>query len=252
MGKQVIPLGVGQIFNAVSQIQRYPLIFVDPEFPKTEDAATFIWTGPFQLEARFLPKSGKQRQDNFHLRVKGTKAEVDLGLTAGISDDKSFLGTESAFNVGEALLRLEVVGYAAQKRHFGQGLVGLDYVFSSDWSSKWELFYNGFGEVSQSLFSGLFHRSAPFQGTWYAGNVLVWEAHPLLKAHLISVVNLKDPSALFHFFLNYSLSNSVDLLAGQFVGLGRRNAEFGGQFFLSPTLSLGQSDISYAALRWYF
>ena len=42
IGKQVIPIGVGQIFNAVSQMQRYPLIFIDPEFPKTEDAVTVI------------------------------------------------------------------------------------------------------------------------------------------------------------------------------------------------------------------
>lgn len=251
-GKQVIPIGVGQIFNAVSQIQRYPLIFIDPEFPKTEDAATLIWTGPFQIESRFLRRNPGQIQDNFHLRFKGTTSGLDWGLTSGVSDNKKFFGGESAFNLGDALMRFELVSYFSGKRHFAQGLLGFDYVFSPTWSTKFELFYNGFGEVPQNLFTGLFHRSAPFQGTWYAGNSTLWEIHPLLKAHLVSVFNLKDPSALLHLFFNYSLSDSLDLLAGQFLGIGKGHSEFGGQLSLAPGFSLGQSDISYAALRWYF
>ncbi|MFM8269171.1 MAG: hypothetical protein ACKN9V_03200 [Pseudomonadota bacterium] len=252
LGKQVIPMGVGQVFNAVSQMQRYPLIFIDPEFPKTEDGATFIYTGPFQLEARYLPKTPGQVQDNFHIRIKGTPSNVDLGLTTGISDNKTFLGGESAFNLGQALMRLELVSYLKGAKKYAQGLLGFDYVFNSVLSSKLELFYNGFGEVAQNPFTGLFHRSAPFQGTWYAGNVTTWEAHPLLKTNLVSIVNLKDPSVLFHFFLNYSISNSVDLLAGQFLGWGKGASEFGGQRTLSPLSSLGQPDITYAAVRWYF
>jgi hypothetical protein len=252
LGKQVIPMGVGQIFNAVSQMQRYPLIFVDPEFPKTEDAATFIWTGAFQIETRYLPKTPGQSQDNFHVRFKGTVSEVDWGLTTGISDNKTFAGGESAFNLGEALMRAELISYFKASRQYAQGLVGFDYVFTPTLSSKLEVFYNGFGEVAQNPFTGLFHRSAPFQGTWYAGNVTTWEAHPLLKANLISIVNLRDPSVLLHFFLNYSLSNSTDLLVGQFLGVGQGSSEFGGQRRLSPFSSLGQPDLSYAALRWYF
>ncbi|NDC23281.1 MAG: hypothetical protein EB120_03235 [Proteobacteria bacterium] len=251
-GKQVVPMGVGQIFNAVSQIQRYPLIFIDPEFPKTEDAATFIWSGPFQVEARYLPKSPGQQTDNFHFRMKKTISGIDIALTGGRSDNKTFFGGESAFNVGQGLLRVELVSYFSNQKHYGQGLLGFDYVFSPAWSSKWEVFYNSFGEVTQNPLTGLFHRSAPFQGTWYAGNVTTWEIHPLLKANLVSIVNLKDPSALFHFFLNYSISNSWDLLAGQFLNVGSGTSEFGGQFRLTPVMSLGQPDISYAALRWYF
>lgn len=246
-GKQVIPIGVGQIFNAISQIQRYPLIFIDPEFPKTEDAATFIWSGLFQVEARYLPKNPGQQKDNFHLRFKGTKSGIDFALTTGRSDDKTFAGAESAFGVGEGLLRAELVSYFYKGRNYGQGLMGFDYVFSSAWSSKWEVFYNGFGE--REIY---FHRSAPFRGKWYAGNVTTWEIHPLLKANLISILNLSDPSSLFHLFFNYSLSNSLDLLLGQFVSIGKGTAEFGGEAPLSPTMSLGQPDISYAALRWYF
>jgi len=244
IGKQVIPIGVGQIFNAVSQIQRYPLIFIDPEYPKTEDGVTIIWKGPLQFEGRYLPRNPGQTQDNFHLRAKGNRDGADWALTAGRSDDKEFLGAETALNIGESILRAELVSYFFNNKEQGQGLIGLDHVFSSTWSSKWEFFYNGFG--------GAPHRSAPFRGTWYGANLTSWEVHPLLKAHLLSIVNLKDPSALFHLSFNYSLSNSWDLLVGQFVNLGKDSAEFGGKIPLGPGFAIGQPDITYAALRWYF
>lgn len=252
IGKQVIPLGVGQIFNAVSQMQRYPLIFIDPEFPKTEDAVSVIYSGAWQWEARYLPKAPGQREDNFHLRTKGSLLDIDVGLIAGRSDDKTFAGVEAAGNWGESLLRGELSGYRYRNRTYGQALLGWDHVFSATWSTKFEVFYNGFGEISGQTLGVFPHRSTPFRGTWYVGNFTTWEIHPLLKAHLLSVCNLQDSSALFHAYLNYSLSNSVDLLGGRFFNLGAGKEEFGGQIPLSPQFGLGQPDISYLALRWYF
>ena len=251
-GKQVVALGVAHIFNAVSQMQRYPLIFIDPEFPKTEDAVSFIWAGPLQFEARYLPKVSGQSKDNFHLRAKGGRDGWDFALTAGRSDDKAFWGLESAGGIGDALLRLELVGYNSKTQDYAQGLLGWDYIFSPSWSTKFEFFYNGFGEKTQTTLAPYPHRSSPFRGAWYCGNWTTWEIHPLLKSHLISVVNLRDPSALLHLFFNYSLGNSWDLLAGRFMGLGKEQSEFGGKLDLAPGISFGQPDITYLALRWYF
>ena len=191
-----------------------------------------------------MPKNPGQAKDNFHLRVKGDWLGADWALTAGRSDDKEFVGTESALNIGDSLLRAELVSYLKRNKTYGQGLLGFDTVFSAAWSSKWEVFYNGFGGVS--------HRSAPFQGTWYGANLTSWEIHPLLKANLLSILNFEDPSALFHLYFNYSLSSSWDLLLGQFLNRGKGTSEFGGEIPLGPGISLGQPDITYAALRWYF
>jgi len=243
---------VGQIFNAVSQMQRYPLVFIDPEFPKTEDGITLIWKGPVQMEGRYLPKSPRQEHDSFHLRAKGSLEGVDWALTSGRSDDKAFLGGESAFNCGEALMRMELVAYELRKKIYAQGLLGFDYVFSAAWSSKWEVFYNGFGESFRSPLEGFLHRSAPFRGTWYLGNLTDWEIHPLLKLHWVSVLNLKDPSLLLHLALHYSLSESLDLMLGLFFNWGKGDSEFGGQIPLLAGKSIGQPDITYLGIRWYF
>lgn len=253
VGKQVIAIGVGHIFTAVSQVQRYLFDFINQEFPKTEDAVSFIWGGPVQVEARFLPKTSEQREQNFHFRVKGNKNGFDFGLTSGHSDDKYFLGLETAGNIGEGLIRSEIVGYDASGRKYLQGLIGFDYVFSPKWSGKLEFFYNGFGQSKDYVFEPFIHRTAPFRGQWYGALLVSWEIHPLLKSHWLSVVNLRDPSTLTHLYFDYSLSQSVDLLLGQFFNLGNSQSEFGGRLLVSPpNFELGAPNITYAALRWYY
>jgi hypothetical protein len=251
-GKQVIATGVGQIFTAVSQVQRYPYIYIDPEYEKTEDAVSFIWAGPLQLEARYLPKTGTQKKDNFHLRAKGSKGGFDTALTVGRSDDKAYAGLEAAGNWGSSVIRGEIVGYEANSIDWLQGLVGWDYVFSAKWSAKVEAFYNGFGSLSGYTAGPYVHRSAPFLGRWYAGALVTWETHPLFKSNLLAIVNLQDPSTLLHFFFNYSLGNNLDILFGQFINLGRADAEFAGKQTVVGPLKIGLPDVTYATVRWYF
>jgi len=253
LGKQVIATGVGQIFTAVSQVQRYMFDFIDQEFPKTEDAVTIIWSWPIQVEARFLPKTSEQREQNFHIRLKGNKSNFDLALTSGKSDDKFFMGLETAKNIGDGLIRSELVGYEAVGKKYLQGLLGFDYVFSPKWNGKIELFHNGFGQTGDYVFEAFRHRSAPFRGQWYGALLLSWEFHPLLKSHWLSIVNLQDPSTLTHLYFNYSLSNNLDILLGQFLNFGNSKSEFGGRLLVSPpNLELGAPNITYAALRWYY
>lgn len=253
VGKQVVATGVGQFFGAVAQTQHYPYIVVDPEYQKTEDAVSVIWSGPLQLEGRFLPKVGTQKEHNFHFRAKGSKGGYDVALTAGRSDDKPFLGLETAGNLSDALLRGEIVGYFLQAETVLQGLLGVDYVFSSKWSAKVEGFYNGFGKAKPYVFEPYRHRSAPYRGRWYGAVEVVWEPHPLWKIHSHFISNVEDPSLLLHLYLTYSLGNNLDLLLGNYQGFGNATAEFGG---ISPTgipgVSLGYPDLSYAALRYYF
>jgi len=254
VGKQVIATGVGHIFNAISQVPRYPFVVVDPEYPVTEDAATVVWDGPLVLEARFLPKVPGQKDHNFHLRAKGTKDGFDVALTAGRSDDKMYVGLESAGNLGESLLRAELVGYDDVGVDYVQSLVGFDTVFSASWSAQFEVFYNGFGSLKPYLLQPLLHRPAPYRGKYYAGATVTWETTARLKTNLLAITNLADPSVLFHLYFNFSLWQSVDLMLGQFLNVGGSTAEFGGKYILPifPQIQWGLPDLTYIAVKYYF
>lgn len=241
-GKQVVALGVGHLFTAVSQTPRQPFVIVDPEYPIPEDAVTVQWEGALSVEARYLPKNPGQRSDNFHFRAKGSKGGYDLAMTAGRSDDKSFVGLETAGNLGESLLRGELILYDRNGTTLGQGLVGIDRAFNAKWSGEFEVFYSG----------GLVHRSSPYRGKWYSGARVRFEASQRWKLSATAIAGLNDPSVLANVNAWYSLSSSVDLGIGQFLGVGSATSEFAGQTALAPGISLGLPNFTYALMRFYF
>jgi hypothetical protein len=241
-GKQVVALGVGHLFTAISQTPRQPFVIVDPEYPIPEDAVTVQWEGALALEARFLPRNPGQKTDNFHVRAKGSKGGYDVALTAGRSDDKSFVGVETAGNLGESLLRGEAILYDKGGSVVGQGLAGLDHAFNAHWSAELEVFYAG----------ALAHRSSPYRGDWYTGLRVKWEATERWRVWLAGIVALQDVSVLGHASAFYSLTPSLELGLGQFLGMGSPTSEFGGRVALAPGVELGLPNLTYALIRYYF
>lgn len=261
IGRQVVGIGVGKIFNAVSQVQHRPMIFIDTEYPVAVDGIAFLWNGPLSLEARFLPKLPGQDQHNFHLRAKGSKSGYDVALTTGRSEDKVFIGVETAGNLGESLVRAELVGYRWREGDYGQALVGFDRVFSRRWNLQAEFFYNGFGRARNYVLEALPHAPNPLRGQWYLGENLTYEISDRIKSSLLSILNVSDPSVLFNLTVSYSLSTNTELLLGQFLNWGSRpDSEFGGKLpiptpgpaGLAPTYALGTPDITYLLFRGYF
>jgi len=245
IGKQVVPTGVGHIFQAVSQVPRQPFVVIDPEYPITEDALVVSWNGPFTIEARYLPRVDGQAKDNFHLRTKGSSDGIDLAMTAGRSDDKNYLGLETAGNLGDSLIRGELVGYDKNGAGFAQAMLGWDYAYSSQWRNEWEVFYNGF--------NGVAHRSAPYSGKLYLGTNVVFDPSPEWKVSLLSTINLSDRSALVHMSVNYSISADLDLLGGYYLGIASRpDSEFGGLTPTFPGQAIGLPDTAYVLLKWHF
>ena len=255
VGKQVVPTGVGHLFKAVSQVPRNPFLEIDPEFPVTEDAVALIWNGALAMEARLLPRVQGQKLHNFHIRAKGSKSGYDVALTAGRSDDKSFIGLEVAGNLRGSLVRGELVSYQHNNQDIFQGLLGFDTVFSRTLSGDFEIFYNGFGNSKPYLLQSPVHRPSPYLGRWYLGTRFRWEASALWKVVLFTIANVEDPSVLTQLSVNYSLTSNSDLIFGQYLNIGSSQSEFGGLLLTPAGLAgpqLGLPDITYALYRYYF
>ncbi len=255
LGKQVVPIGVGHLFSAISQTPRYSFVEVDSEYDKTEDAATVILKQGIRLEARYLPKNPGQEKDNFHLRWLFDLKGADTALIAGQTDDKYFTGIESTRNIGDGVLRAEVVVYEKNNVYHAQTLVGWDKVWNPKWSSKHEFFLNGFGKDEGYLLEPFPHRSSNYRGRYYFGNLVTYEWNAKLKFNVLAIANLLDPSFLFHFYLNYSLADDLDLIVGHYQNLKtKENSEFGGKQELpgAPSIKAGLPDISYLLLKWTF
>ena len=192
LGKQVVPIGVGHLFSAISQTPRYSFVEVDSEYDKTEDAATVILKQGIRLEARYLPKNPGQEKDNFHLRWLFDLKGADTALIAGQTDDKYFTGIESTRNIGDGVLRAEVVVYEKNNVYHAQTLVGWDKVWNPKWSSKHEFFLNGFGKDEGYLLEPFPHRSSNYRGRYYFGNLVTYEWNAKLKFNVLAIANLLD------------------------------------------------------------
>ena len=181
-----------------------------------------------------------------------------MALTTGITDDKAFAGFEASGNVGDSVLRGEIVGYQEDTRSWVQRLVGLDRAFTSKLSCQFEVFYNGFGQKSGYQLVPFLNRPLVYCGLWYAGLTASYDLSARLKANLLTISNLLlDPSFFGNLNFVFSWFSNFDVVLGQFLSIaGNQNsvAEFGGQLPIPnlPGLALGVPDITYLELRWYF
>lgn len=254
VGKQVIAMGVGQIFHAVSQAPRQPLVVIDPEFELPQDAVV-VGLKPVGFEAHYLPRLRDAQSSDFHLRFKSGGQGFDWALTGGRSDEKPFGGLELSVGVGGSVLRGEIVGYYYQDRVVNQGLLGLDVVPAKGWELKLEAFGNGFGFHRRDYtLEALPHRWTLFRGRWYFGTSVGWEITGRLKTELGGIANVEFPSALLKLNVAYSLSEEWDLELGQYASVGRAGDEFGGKLPLPfpGDARLGVSDLTYAVLKHAF
>ncbi|MCB0416961.1 MAG: hypothetical protein KDD39_04880 [Bdellovibrionales bacterium] len=255
VGRQVVPMGIGKIYTAISQIPRRSFVVVDSEYPVTEDAVAVTYAGPMTLSARFLPKIEGQQDHNFHVRLGEQTMDYDLVLTAGKSDDKLFFGFEGAKNYGGFVFRGEAVAYKRNNDTILQGLFGMDRAFTPEFSGLVEVFYNGFGSnnpLSYNVFEQS-HRSAPYIGQLYLGTNFNAQITPLFEGHLGSSTNLNDGSTLFHLYFNYSLSDELDLIFGQYFSVSPDPlSEYGGRIPLGFGFSTGLPDLSYFVLKYSF
>lgn len=253
IGRQAVSMGTGHMFNAISQVPRRQFNVIDPEYPHSEDGVLATFDGALVVDVGFFPKTGPQTSDNYFIRAKSSKRGFDVAFTGGWSDQKAFVGVETAGGLGEELIRGELVVYQRGDQTRFQGLLGLDTVLTSRLSVEFELFYNQFGSGGDYvLMPELAHRPTPYLGRWYTGALFRWDGGARWNASALGIMNMLDNSLRLQLQCTYSLGASTDLLAGHTMGAGGEGSEFGGAIATPQGISLGLPNMTYAALRYYF
>jgi hypothetical protein len=86
---------------------------------------------------------------------------------------------------------------------------------------------------------------------YLAANVMI-EMTPLWTVTPTLLVNAGDPSGLFQFVTNYSLSDNMTLLGSLNVPIGPNGSEFGGIETAVPGRYLSTDAGVFAQIAWYF
>jgi hypothetical protein len=115
-----------------------------------------------------------------------------------------------------------------------RGAVGGDRLFElsgRDLRALVELQYDGFGAARGSdllevvASAPYLHGEMQTLGRWTTAAQASWQAHPLVSADAMALVNLGDGSALLAPGLSWSATASASVRAGAFVGVGRETSD---------------------------
>lgn len=195
--------------------------------------------------------------------VRGTRygARSDVWLGAAKTWEEVFAAGGWARDLGKATVRGEAMvplGYGAESGDSGaepglpRATVGVDH-YRSRLALSGELHFSGAGAAPDGDYAAHVAGSAPHArrevyllGRYYAGASASWEATPVVRLSLASLVNLGDPSAILTPSLSWQAADDVELGLGGFVPIGANpvvdlaNPRLRSEFGSAPYFVYGQ------------
>ncbi len=283
-GRQAVSWGNGLIYT--------PMDFLNPFDPAAVD--TEYKTGDDMLYGQYLLDSGDdwqfvnvQRRDvddrvssdvsSTAIKFHGFSAEREFDLLLARHYDETVLGLGGLANVGEAVVRGDLVVTDTREDGWVASAV-VDWTWSWVWggrnvSAVAEYFYNGYGlresqyadlidaavgaryagdRVRSTLLQRLYRGELFTIGRHYLAGSLLVEVTPLLNATANVFCNLGDQSALGQLVLQWSAAQDWQLLAALNLPAGSSGTEYGGleTGVGDSTLAVGPS--AFVQLAWYF
>jgi hypothetical protein len=275
VGRQPIAWGSARVINPTDILAPFAFEELDKEERTGVDAVRVrVPLGPLdELDLGLVAGDGfRAGASAFYLRGKVHVLETDAAalamdfrrhLLVGLDLSRSIGGAgawlEAAYVVPDAFLK-----NAAGERDYFRASAGADYTFSSRFSGFAEYHFSSAGAVRPAEYLPLagttaFRDGAVYLlGRHYLSVGSTWQITPLLPFTGLIIANLGDPSVVLAPSLEYSLSQSIDLAAGAYVGIGRRPEITGmpDAGALQPDLLRSEfgsyPDLVYLSFRVYF
>jgi hypothetical protein len=272
-GRQAVSWGNGLIYS--------PMDFLNPFDPAAVD--TEYKVGDDMLYGQYLLDNGSdwqlvsvQRRDedgnvssevsSTALKFHGFGLEWEYDLLLAEHYDQFMLGVGGAANVGDAVLRSDIVLTDARD--------GWETTLVANWSYSWvwggynisgvaEYFFNGFGlresdydlqqlQEDQDLVQRLARGELFTLGRQYLAGSLLVEVTPLVNVTPNLFVNLGDGSALAQLVLQWNLAQDWQLLGALTAPLGSTGTEYGGLETERDDRTLEVGPSLFAQIAWYF
>ncbi|MEQ8801901.1 hypothetical protein [Haliea sp.] len=272
LGRQAVSWGNGLLFNPVDLFNPFDPTAIDTEYK----------TGDDMLYAQYLLPSGSdwqlvqvQRRDagghvssavsSTALKFHGFAAEREYDLMLARHFDEVLLGFGASSNLGEAVLRGDMLFADTADGWTGSAVV------NAAWSWTWggrnvsgvlEYFFNGHGLregdyrvatlAREDALQARLQRGELFTlGRHYLAASLLVEMTPLLQLTPSLFANLGDGSALAQLSLRWDVHQDWQVLGALNLPLGPAGTEYGG-VRMGEGVDLATGPALFAQLAWYF
>lgn len=189
-------------------------------------------SGDFNVRA--LSLYGSTADEDAHL-LEGVwyHSFAEMRVLAGQWWERTAIGLAFSKTVFDWMLRVESLhlrGVGASETQIG---VGVDGAVSSSVSFLVESYYQSIGAMDTSLYTVTDpSRFTNLRARFYSFALLNWQINTLLKAGFGDLLNGVDGGQIFSFRVNYSLSESVELLSEFNLPVANEGGEFSKRTFV--------------------
>jgi len=249
LGRQAITWGGGTVFH--------PADIVAPFSPNATDTA--YKTGADMLNLQYLFESGADAQlialpraatiggpadfnsSTYALRGRGALGGVDVTLMLARDRGDSVANLGLSGSLGGASWNAEYVGWQLAGGNYAPSMLfnisNFGTIFGRNLAYFGEVYHNGFGvgsattlvSLPASLTKRLSTGQVFYTGTDFLAIGARLQITPDLTVSPSSILSLNDHSALMGLAVDYSLSDTTNLVFNYFRPLGKTGTEFGGR-----------------------
>lgn len=276
MGRQALTWGNGLLFNPMDLFNPFAPTAIQRDYKAGDDMLHLQWPmDGSEVQLLYVPRRDtttgdiESDQSSFAGKWHAAMEAVELDFMVAYHCGDVVLATGASGYWGGAAWRGDIIYTMLDDDHrqndFWQWVANLDYAWQ--WGGKniyglIEFYYNGIGNdrdyaqsVSEPSISRRIERGELFTlaQTYLAGQIQV-ELHPLVQAHLITIINLADPSAIVQPQLGWDIATNFQLIAGATFNRGGDGTEFGGfdTIVAGTTIKVAPADTRYIWLTYYF
>ena len=251
LGRQPISFGTGLFFTPLDLVNPFTPATIDSEYKPGVDAfrvdgfvgvstrltAVAAYAGDWSLEGT-----------TFALNGQTTVGVTDLGLFYGLVQADHVIGATAVSGIGPIGIHADAavtIPASDDEDVFFRGVLGADGRPTNTTSIFGEVYVQTFGTTDYSEYLNLvtsdrFARGEVWTvGLLYAGLGISQEIVPTFTANLSVLSNVLDPSAFLAPGINWSVAEEADVIAGGYIGLGKRPEEVDILALLDPQADLG-------------
>ena len=272
-GRQALSWGNGLFYSPMDLVNPFDPATIDTEFKTGDDMlyVQYLRDNGDDIQAAVVfrrdPLSGDVESDQATITLKyhGFAGENEYDVLIADSYGDPVLGLGGVRSVGGAIWRGDLVIVDTDDDVKTQLVTNFSYSWiwnDRNVSGAIEYYYNGFGESGDydpARLAGnpeLLERIARGElftlGRHYVAGSLLIEMSPLWTVTPTLLANVEDPSALFQFVTQYSLSDNMTFLGSLNIPLGANGTEFGGIETGLPNTYFSTNASLFAQLAWYF
>ena len=270
LGRQALTWGNGLFYAPMDLVNPFDPATIDTEYKPGDDMAYFQYLADSgnDLQVAYVARRNltngevESSEATLALKYHGFAGAAEYDLLAAEHYGDTVIGLGGTLGVGGAILRGDLVLTNTPDDTTAQLVTSLNYSwigFGKNMTGGIEYFYNGFGQAGEydlandpELLLRLARGELFTIGRHYLAGTVMIEVSPLWTFSPVMLANLQDPSALFQFTTQGSLSDNSLFIGTLSVPVGARGSEFGGIESGIPGRFLANGVSVFLQYAWYF